>query len=125
MTTAARRLRSTAICSQALKQVSGPHLYLVHGVEQLGELVETLPVLAGVLLALHDGLPQLLDVRHTNLLEHRLTLQTVLWHWRTRTLEVNIWTVMDQKRGAVGLHTHTHYDVFTAQHLSVRSAHRL
>lgn len=37
-------------------------LYLMHGVEQLGELIETLPVLAGVLLTLHNGFPQLLNV---------------------------------------------------------------
>lgn len=52
----------------------------MHGVQQLGELIETLPVLAGVLLALHDGFPQLLNVRHPNIIEHRLALQTVLWH---------------------------------------------
>lgn len=55
-------------------------LYLMHGVEQLGELIETLPVLAGVLLALHDGFPQLLNVRHPNIVKHRLALQAVLWH---------------------------------------------
>lgn len=54
--------------------------YLVHGVEQLGELVEALPVLAGVLLALHYGFAQLLDVRHADVVEHRLALQAVLWH---------------------------------------------
>lgn len=58
-------------------------LYLMHGVEQLGELIETLPVLAGVLLALHDGFPQLLNVRHPNIVEHRLAFQAVLWHCRT------------------------------------------
>lgn len=57
-------------------------LYLMHGVEQLGELIKTLPVLAGVLLTLYDGFPQLLDVRHPNLIEHRLALQAVLWHCR-------------------------------------------
>lgn len=56
--------------------------YLVHGVEQLGELIETLPVLAGVLLTLHDGFPQLLDVRHPNIVEHRLAFQAILWHCR-------------------------------------------
>lgn len=55
-------------------------LYLVHGVQQLGELVESLPVLAGVLLALHDGFPQLLNVRHADLLKHCLTLQAILRH---------------------------------------------
>lgn len=54
----------------------------MHGVQQLGELVETLPVLAGVLLPLHDGLPQLLDVGHPDLIKHRLALQAVLWHCR-------------------------------------------
>lgn len=52
----------------------------MHGVQQLGQLIETLPVLAGVLLALHDGFSQLLDVRHPNIVEHRLALQAVLWH---------------------------------------------
>lgn len=56
--------------------------YLVHGVQQLGELVETLPVLAGVLLALHYGFSQLFDVRHADLVEHRLALQAVLGHCR-------------------------------------------
>lgn len=55
-------------------------LYLMHGVQQLGELVETLPVLAGVLLTLHNGFAQLLDVRHPNLIKHCLALQAVLWH---------------------------------------------
>lgn len=54
----------------------------MHGVQQLGQLIETLPVLAGVLLALHDGFPQLLNVRHPNIVEHRLALQAVLWHCR-------------------------------------------
>ena len=73
----------------------------MHGVEQLGELIETLPVLAGVLLALHDGFPQFLNVRHPNIVEHRLALQAVLWHCgrereREREREagnqkVNIW----------------------------------
>ena len=54
----------------------------MHGVQQLGQLIEALPVLAGVLLALHDGLPQLLNVRHPNIVEHRLALQAVLWHCR-------------------------------------------
>ncbi len=67
-------------------------LYLMHGVEQLGELIETLPVLAGVLLALHDGFPQLLNVRHPNIVEHRLALQAVLWHCgRGRTKRSTIW----------------------------------
>jgi len=61
---------------------SFPPVYLVHGVQQLGELVEALPVLAGVLFALHDGLAQLLDVGHADLVEHRLALQTVLRHCR-------------------------------------------
>lgn len=52
----------------------------MHGVEQLGELIETLPVLAGVLLTLHNGFPQLLDVRHPDIVEHRLALQAILWH---------------------------------------------
>ena len=56
--------------------------YLMHGVQELGELVEPLPVLAGVLLALDDGLAQLLDVRHADLVEHHLALQAVLWHCR-------------------------------------------
>lgn len=60
-------------------------LYLMHGVQQLGELVETLPVLAGVLLAFHNGFPQLLNVRHADLLEHRLTLQAVLRYCRRYT----------------------------------------
>ena len=63
-------------------------LYLMHGVEQLGELIETLPVLAGVLLTLHDSFPQLLDVGHPNLIKHRLALQTVLWHCG-REIKVN------------------------------------
>ena len=54
--------------------------YLVHGVQELGELVEPLPVLAGVLLPLHDGLAQLLDVGHADLVKDRLALQPVLWH---------------------------------------------
>lgn len=52
----------------------------MHGVEQLGELIETLPVLARVLFTLHDGFPQLLDVRHPDLFEHCLALQAVLWN---------------------------------------------
>lgn len=52
---------------------------LLHGVQQLGQLVEALPVLAGVLLPLDDGFSQLLDVRHPDLIEHRLALQTLLW----------------------------------------------
>ncbi len=58
----------------------GGSLYLMHGVEQFGELIEALPVLAGVLLALHNGFPQLLNVRHPNIVEHCLALQAVLWH---------------------------------------------
>ena len=56
--------------------------YLVHGVQELGELVEALPVLAGVFLPLHDGLAQLLDVGHADLIKDRLALQAVLWHCR-------------------------------------------
>lgn len=56
--------------------------YLMHGVEQLSELIKTLPILAGVLLALHDGFSQLLNVGHPNLIEHRLALQAVFWHCR-------------------------------------------
>lgn len=55
-------------------------LYLVHGIEQLGELIETLPVLTRILLTLYDGFTQLLDVRHPNIVEHRLALQAILWH---------------------------------------------
>ena len=46
-----------------------PPAYLVHGVQELGELVEALPVLAGVLLPLHDGLAQLLDVGHPDIIK--------------------------------------------------------
>lgn len=62
-----------------------PRLYLVHGVEKLGELIETLPVLAGVLLALHYGFSKLLDVVHPDLLKHCLALQTILRHWGEKT----------------------------------------
>jgi hypothetical protein len=55
-------------------------VYLVHGVKKLGELVEALPVLAGVFLSLDDGLPQLLDVGHPDLIKHCLTLQTIFRH---------------------------------------------
>ena len=53
---------------------------LLHGIEQFGELVEALPVLAGVLLSLYDGLAQLLDVGHPDLVKHGLALQAVLWY---------------------------------------------
>lgn len=56
----------------------GDASHLLHGVQQLGELVEALPVLAGVLLPLDDGFSQLLDVGHPDLVEDRLALQTVL-----------------------------------------------
>lgn len=46
----------------------------MHGIQQLGELIETLPVLAGVLFALHDGFAQLLDVGHADVVKHRLAL---------------------------------------------------
>lgn len=62
-------------------------LYLVHGIEQLGELIETLPVLARVLLTLYDGFTQLLDVRHPNIVEHRLALQAILWHCERREIK--------------------------------------
>lgn len=65
--------------------------HLLHGVQELGELVEALPVLAGVLLPLDDGLSQLLDVRHPDLIEHRLALHPVLWdctQTQTRWLSV-------------------------------------
>lgn len=58
--------------------VCGDASHLLHGVQQLGELVEALPVLAGVLLPLDDGFSQLLDVGHPDLVEDRLALQTVL-----------------------------------------------
>lgn len=64
---------------------SAPFLYLMHGVEKLGELIETLPVLAGVFLALHNGFPQFLDVRHPNVIEYGLALQAVLWHCKRGT----------------------------------------
>lgn len=54
----------------------------MHGVQQLGELVETLPVLAGVLLPLHNCFSQLFDVGHAELIKHRLAFQAVLWHCR-------------------------------------------
>lgn len=56
----------------------------MHGIQQLGELIETLPVLAGVLFALHDGFAQLLDVGHADVVKHRLALQAVFWHCRRR-----------------------------------------
>lgn len=70
----------SADVTQSSLSVRAGSLYLMHGVEQLGELIETLPVLAGVLLTLYNGFPQLFDVRHPKLVEHRLALQAVLWH---------------------------------------------
>lgn len=76
-TQARQHARARASRDQRSRRASASDL--LHGVQQLGQLVEALPVLAGVLLPLDDGFSQLLDVRHPDLIEHRLALQAVLW----------------------------------------------
>lgn len=58
--------------------------YLLHGVQELGELVEPLPVLAGVLLSFNNGFSQLLDVRHADFIKHSLAFKAILWYCENR-----------------------------------------
>lgn len=50
----------------------------MHRVQQFSQLIKSLPVLAGVPFPLDDGLAQLLDVRHADLLKQGLALQAFL-----------------------------------------------
>lgn len=55
--------------------------YIVHGVQQLGELEEALPGLAGVVGGFSHRTPELLDVIQPHLLERCLVLQTLFGNW--------------------------------------------
>ena len=56
--------------------------YLVHGVHQLGEVVEELGAPRHALLPLVDGFGQLPDVALAHLVKGRLALQSLQWHCR-------------------------------------------
>lgn len=55
----------------------------MHGVQQLGELEEALPGLAGVVGCFSHRTPELFNVINPHLLERRLVLQTLFGNWES------------------------------------------
>lgn len=74
-----REARAAAWASPPARQTAGT--YIVHGVQQLGELEEALPGLAGVVGGFSHRTPELLDVIQPHLLERCLVLQTLFGNW--------------------------------------------
>lgn len=54
--------------------------HLLHGVQKLSELIEPLPVLAGVLVPFDDGFAQFFNVGQADFIKHSLALQPILWY---------------------------------------------
>lgn len=63
----------------------GADTYIVHGVQQLGELEEALPGLARVVGGFAHRAAELLNVINPHLLERRLVLQALLRDWGAET----------------------------------------
>lgn len=83
--------------------------HIMHRVQQFSQLIKSLPVLAGVPFPLDDGLAQLLDVRHADLLEQGLALQAFLGNCREEEqgLHAEILLVGDLEAGELSGH-HEH-----------------
>lgn len=70
-------------CAGHEKQRLDKGTYIMHGVQQLGELEEALPGLARVVGCFSHWTPELFDVIHPHLLEGRLVLQALFWNCKT------------------------------------------
>lgn len=67
----------------------GAATYIVHGVQQLGELEEALPGLARVVGGFPHRAAELLNVINPHLLERRLVLQALFRNWGTKQTSVS------------------------------------